>query len=149
DDPRAFAGLAQDLLHHVVVSLGPVPCRAQLPAVDDVTDQKDRFGVVNAQKVEQPLGLTATRAKMHVRDEEGSEPTPRFGPHNGHTPACIRHWPLPDMLLLQFFEVSPILSPGSTAKIVNHLGRRLGGPPAVAQLEIEVAQIDEDAETLA
>ena len=47
DHACALAGLAQDLLHHVVVALRPVPRSAQLPAVDDVADQVQRlaFGV--------------------------------------------------------------------------------------------------------
>ena len=73
DDARALARLAQELLHHVVVRLRPVPARAQLPAVDDVADEIDRLGVVPAQEVEQPLGLAAARAEMHVGDEQCAE----------------------------------------------------------------------------
>jgi len=74
DDARALARLAQELLHHVVVRLRPIPARAQLPAVDDVADQVDRLGVVPAQEIEQPLGLAAARAEMDVGDEQGAEP---------------------------------------------------------------------------
>ena len=54
DQPRALARLAQQLLHHVVVRLRPIPRRSQRPAVDDVADQIDRFGFVVAEEIEQP-----------------------------------------------------------------------------------------------
>ena len=62
-DARALARLAQQLLHHVVVRLRPVPARAQLPAIDDVADEIDVIGVVPAQKVQQFVGL-ASRARQ-------------------------------------------------------------------------------------
>ena len=73
DDARALAGLAQQLLHHVVVGLRPVPARLQLPAVDDVADQIDRVGVVIAQEIEKLLGLATARAEMHIRNKESTE----------------------------------------------------------------------------
>ena len=73
DDAGALARLAQQLLHHVVVSLRPVPVRAQRPAVDDVADEIDGLGFVPAQEIEQPLGLAAPRAEMHVGDEQRPE----------------------------------------------------------------------------
>src|SRR5437879_4047781 len=75
DDARAFARLAQELLHHVVMSLRPVPSRAQLPAVDDVADEIDGVRVVAAQEVEQPLGLAAAGAEMDIREEERTKST--------------------------------------------------------------------------
>ena len=73
DDAGALARLAQQLLHHVVVRLRPVPAATQLPAVDDVADQIDRFGVVVAEEVEQALGLAAARAEMNVGNKERTE----------------------------------------------------------------------------
>jgi len=70
DDAHALARLAQELLHHVVVRLRPIPARAQLPPVDDVADEVDRIGVVVAQEVEQPIGLAAFGSEMHVGDEQ-------------------------------------------------------------------------------
>jgi len=70
DEPRALAALAQELLHHVVVRLRPVPRRAQRPAVDDVADEVDGVGVVPAQEIEELVGLAAAGAEMNVRDEE-------------------------------------------------------------------------------
>jgi hypothetical protein len=75
DDARALARLAHQLLHHVVVRLRPIPARPQLPAVDDVADQIDRFGIVVAQEVEEAFGLAASRAEMNIRDEESTEQT--------------------------------------------------------------------------
>ena len=74
DDARALARLAQQLLHHVVVMLRPVPAGAQLPAVDDVADQVDGVGIVIAQKVEKLVGLAAARAEMHIGNKERTEP---------------------------------------------------------------------------
>jgi hypothetical protein len=50
---RALAGLAQQLLHDVVVGLRPEPAAAQLPAVDDVADQEQEVALDFAQEVEQ------------------------------------------------------------------------------------------------
>ena len=73
DDAGALARLAQKLLHHVVVRLRPVEAGLQRPAVDDVADQIDRVGLVEAQKVEQLARLAAARAEMNVGDEERAE----------------------------------------------------------------------------
>ena len=48
----AFARLAQQLLHHVIVKLRPIPCGFQLPAVDDVAYEVDGVGFVMAQQIE-------------------------------------------------------------------------------------------------
>ena len=75
DEAGAFAGLAQKLLHHVVVRLRPIPARPQLPAIDDIADQIDRVGIVIAQEVEQAFGLAAARAEMNIRNKESTEQT--------------------------------------------------------------------------
>ncbi len=49
--------------------------RAQRPAVDDVADQIDRVGFVVAEEIEQPVGLAAARAEMHVGDEKRAKPS--------------------------------------------------------------------------
>ncbi len=41
DEAGAFTRRAQQLLHHVVMGLRPIPGRAQRPAVDDIADQID------------------------------------------------------------------------------------------------------------
>ncbi|ABA51161.1 hypothetical protein BURPS1710b_1413 [Burkholderia pseudomallei 1710b] len=70
DDLRALSRLAQDLLHHVVVRLRPVPAFPELPAVDDVADEVQVFRFVVLQKVEQVAGLAAARAEMDVRQPD-------------------------------------------------------------------------------
>ncbi len=70
DDAASLARLAQELLHHVVMRLRPVPVRLQRPAVDNVADQVDRVGLVPAKEVEQLAGLATAGAKMHVGNEE-------------------------------------------------------------------------------
>ena len=70
DQPRALARLPQQLLHHIVMCLRPIPRRAQGPAVDNVADQIDRVGFVMAQKIEQFVGLAAARSQMHVGNEK-------------------------------------------------------------------------------
>jgi hypothetical protein len=81
DHARALARLAQQLLHYVVVGLRPVPSAAQLPAVDDVADQIDGVGVVQAEKIEQPLSLAPSRSQMNVRQEQRAK-SPRNGRHD-------------------------------------------------------------------
>jgi hypothetical protein len=86
DDARPLARLAQELLHHVVVRLRPVPARAELPPVDDVADEIDRVGIVVAEKVEQPVGLTALCAEMHVGNEQRAKRP--YAPR-GHSAAIL------------------------------------------------------------
>jgi hypothetical protein len=66
DHARALACLAQQLLHHVVVGLRPVPAAPQLPAIDDVAHQEQLLAVHAAQKVQQRLRLAARRAEVDV-----------------------------------------------------------------------------------
>ena len=73
NDARAFARLAQKLLHHVVVRLRPVEAGSHRPAVDDIADQINRIRLVMAQEVEKLCSLTAARAEMNVGDEESAE----------------------------------------------------------------------------
>ena len=75
NDAGALARLAQQLLHHVVVRLRPIPARFQRPAIDDVADQIDGFGFVEAQEIEKLVGLAAARAEMHVGQKQRAEPT--------------------------------------------------------------------------
>ena len=70
DQPRALARLPQQLLHHVVMRLRPIPARTQRPAIDNVANQIDRVGFVIAQEVEQFVGLTAARSEMHIGNEK-------------------------------------------------------------------------------
>ena len=67
DDARAFARFAQYLLHDVVVRLRPIPAPAELPAVDDVTDEVQEFGFRRAQEIDQMLRLTARRSQVKIR----------------------------------------------------------------------------------
>ncbi len=57
NDARALAGLAQQLLHHVVVGLWASTSALQSPAVDDVADEIDRFRFMDPEKVEELIGL--------------------------------------------------------------------------------------------
>ena len=69
DDVGAFARLAHDLLHHVVVGLRPVPPALEPPAVDDVAHQVEMLALVALQEVEQQFGLAAARAEMDIGQE--------------------------------------------------------------------------------
>ena len=84
DDAGALARAPQQLLHHVVVALRPVPGAAQPPAVDDVADEIDRLGLVMAQEVDQELGLGGLRPEMDVGDEK--RPEGLRGDGCGHDP---------------------------------------------------------------
>jgi hypothetical protein len=72
DHFRALARLAQQLLHHVVVALRPVPATAQLPAVDDVAYQIEHVGLVVLQEIEQIRGLATGRAEMDIGQPDGA-----------------------------------------------------------------------------
>ena len=73
DDARPLACLAEKLLDHVVVLLRPVPAAPQAPAVDDVADQIDRFGIVIAQEIEKQARLAPLGAEMDVGEEKRPE----------------------------------------------------------------------------
>jgi hypothetical protein len=70
DDACAFACLAQNFLHDVIVGLRPIPGRTQCPAVDDIADQIKGVGFVMAEKVEQLFRLAAARSQMYVGNEQ-------------------------------------------------------------------------------
>src|SRR5262249_41760283 len=86
DHARTLARLAQQLLHHVVMGLRPIPATAQLPHVDDVADQIDGLGVVHPEKIEKLAGLAAARSEVNVRDEKRAK-SPRAGRHDAMIPA--------------------------------------------------------------
>jgi hypothetical protein len=73
NNAAAFAGTPQQLLHYVVVGLRPVPLAAQLPAVDDVTDQIKIVARVRPQKIQQRRGLAARCAQMNVGNENRAQ----------------------------------------------------------------------------
>ncbi len=69
DDLGALARLAQHLLHEVVVRLRPVPVGFQRPAIDDITDEVDGVGIMDAEEVQQPFGLRSACTEVDVRDK--------------------------------------------------------------------------------
>ena len=69
NNAATFAGAPQQLLHHVVVGLRPVPLAAQLPAVNNVAHQVQVVARVGLQKVQQRRSLAARCAQMNVRNE--------------------------------------------------------------------------------
>src|SRR5215468_3894072 len=71
DDRRPLAYLAQDLLHDVVVRLRPEPAPAQLPAVDDVTDEVELLRLGVAQEIEKEQRLTGRAPEVQIRDPDG------------------------------------------------------------------------------
>jgi len=71
DHLRAFAGFAQHFLDHVVVRLRPEPAFAELPSIDDVTDQIEVLRIVMAQKIEQIVRLAAAGAEMDIGQPDG------------------------------------------------------------------------------
>ena len=75
DDTSTLARLTENFLHDVIVRLWPIPGGAQRPPVDDVADEINHFGVVMAEEIEELVGLTAARTKMHIGDEERTKPS--------------------------------------------------------------------------
>src|SRR4029434_6263261 len=59
DDPRPLAGLAQNLLNHVVMLLRPVNATFERPDVDQITDDVERFELVFLEKGKKCRGITA------------------------------------------------------------------------------------------
>ena len=73
NDFCTLADAAKHLLHEVVMRLRPIPVRLQRPAVDDIADQIDGVGIVDAEEVEKAVGLRAAGSEMDVGDEEGAK----------------------------------------------------------------------------
>jgi hypothetical protein len=74
DDANAAVRSAQQNLHDLIMRGRPVPFGSQAPAVDNVADQVDGFGLVVTEKVDKPLALTPTTAEMHVRQKQRAIP---------------------------------------------------------------------------
>jgi hypothetical protein len=72
DEARPFPDLAQELLHHVVVGLRPVPTGFQLPSVDNVADEIDGVRIIGLEEVEQGPCLAPPGAEVEVRQEQRS-----------------------------------------------------------------------------
>ena len=62
----AFARFAQQLLHHVVVRLRPIPFALELPAINDVADEIQMVTGMRFEKFNQSLCLTARCSQMQV-----------------------------------------------------------------------------------
>ena len=92
DHVAALARTAQQLLHHVVMGLRPVPLAAQLPAVNDVTHQVQIVAGVGLEKLNQGLGLAAGRAQVQVRNKHGAvmHPIPNVAKLWGTVANCAR-----------------------------------------------------------
>ena len=65
-----LARLAQQLLHHVVMGLMPVPASPEPPAIDDIADQIEIVGLGVLQKIEEEIGLAAPGPEMDVADPD-------------------------------------------------------------------------------
>ena len=70
-----------------------------MPAVDDIADQIDRFGVVIAQEVQQPLGLATPRAEVDIGNKESTEPY--CAVLKSHE-SCSRVCSIPPILIIPF-----------------------------------------------
>jgi hypothetical protein len=79
DDMRALARLAQQLLHHVVVRLRPVPAALELPAVDDVAHQVQGATARRAQEVEQGRSAASRGAQVQVGNPDRTHVELRIG----------------------------------------------------------------------
>ncbi len=70
DDPRPLAGLAQQLLQHIIVGLGPMGSATDLPEVDDVADKVNDIGLDVLEQIQQSLRLRGPCAQMYVGEEK-------------------------------------------------------------------------------
>jgi len=67
-DARFLAVLAEQFLNQEIVVLRPIPLAAQLPAIDEITDDVEMLAFRIAQKIEQFADLRVFGAKMNVRN---------------------------------------------------------------------------------
>ena len=65
--------LAEQFLHHIIMLLRPVEAFFQLPAIDDVADQIQRFAAGIFQEMQQRLCLRAWCAEMCVGNPDSAE----------------------------------------------------------------------------
>ena len=72
DDPCPFTGLAQNLLNHIVVRLGPVNATSERPDVDQITDDVERVELAFLEKGKQRLGITTAGPEMDVGNPSGT-----------------------------------------------------------------------------
>src|SRR4030095_4076611 len=72
DDPRPFAGLAQNFLNHVVMLLWPVNATFERPDVDQITDDVERVEFVFLEEGKKRRGITTAGPKMDVRNPSGT-----------------------------------------------------------------------------
>lgn len=70
NDARALADFAQQLLNYNVMWRRPVPYALKPPTIDNVADEKNRFGIIMFEQAQQLFGLAATGPEMNVRDEQ-------------------------------------------------------------------------------
>ena len=75
-DARSVLGLLEHAADHVVVSRRPVPALAELPAVDDIADQEQRFAIGRFQEIEQQFGFAAGGAEMRVGNPDRAKSEP-------------------------------------------------------------------------
>ena len=66
NDTGTFTGLAKNFLDDIVMLLWPVDSAPQLPDVDQIANDVERFELIFAEEMEQRAGIAATRAQMHV-----------------------------------------------------------------------------------
>ena len=72
DYAGALAGRAQNFLDDVVVLLWPVGPAAELPDINQITDDIERLDLVVAQEVEKGSGVAGARAEMQIGYPRGA-----------------------------------------------------------------------------
>src|SRR5262245_18528540 len=91
---RALARLTQQLLHHVVVELRPIPARLQLPTVDDVADEINGIGLVMAEEVEEAAGLAAFGTEVDIGQKQRADLCRSMRNPLQHSRSCRRRFGL-------------------------------------------------------
>ena len=69
NDVRALPDFPQQFLDYDIVERWPVPDALKPPAIDNIAHQKNGFGVIMLEQVEQLLGLAAAGSEMNVGNE--------------------------------------------------------------------------------
>jgi len=70
DDPCPATSLAEDLLDHIAVLLGPVETSLHRPEIDEITDHIERLALKCSEKSEKGRGLTSSSTEVNVRDPD-------------------------------------------------------------------------------
>lgn len=88
---RALRGFARQFIKNFHDRIGAIPALVQLPPVDDIADEIEKFGVRRAQEVKERNGIESPGADVKIGEEERAEvPDVCFVLHGRQTAETLR-----------------------------------------------------------